>query len=142
MIEEFWIVDKSGICFFHRSIDNNNEIGDDYEQLLGGVFTGLITFSNQLTTTNLQKIETKDNKILFFIEGRLIFVIKAELNSSDKKIREKIKILEDHFIKRFKDEINNFNGEISSFKKFEDELDKIFKKISKTEKWGSGILEI
>ena len=142
MIEEFWIVDKSGICFFHRSIDKNNEIGDDYEQLLGGVFTGLLTFSNQLTTANLQKIETKDNKILFFIEGGLIFVIKADLKASDKKIKEKIKILEDRFIKRFKNEISNFNGEISSFKIFEDDLDKIFKKMSKSEKRGTGILEL
>ena len=26
MIEEFWIIDKSGICFFHRSINPENNV--------------------------------------------------------------------------------------------------------------------
>ncbi|MHA1148184.1 MAG: hypothetical protein ACTSR8_08055 [Promethearchaeota archaeon] len=146
MIEEFWIIDKNGICFFHRSIkENSNAVKHDFadfDQLLSGLMSGILTASKEMLSSDIQKIESTSYKFLFFSEKSLVFVVKATLNSSDKKIKKQIKILQDLFIKKFKDKIENFDGEISSFKHFEEDLDIIFQKMTKSQKWGASLMDL
>ncbi len=143
MIEEFWIIDKSGICLYHRIKGNDTSKNEDaFEQLLGGLLTGILTVSKEVMASTLQKIESKGVKFLFFTENELIFVVKATINTSDNKIKKRIEILQDKFIKKFKLELENFDGDVTSFKQYEGELDEIFKEMSKSEKWGAGLVNL
>lgn len=148
VVEEFWIMDTSGICLFHRSIHGKANIIDEKagiqidEQLFSGLFSGIMSFTEEVSKEQIKKIELNEGKFLFFSRQNLIFIVRTELNISDKSVKKKIQIIEDLFIKKYSKELEAFNGDISSFRLFENDLEEVFKKISKSEKWGKGLIDL
>lgn len=148
VIEEFWIIDRYGICFFHRSInpednsiEKNGRILID-DQLFSGFLSGLMSFASKMTSSQIEQIKMEGAKFLFFSHQNLIFIVKSQLNSEDSKIKKKIEIIEKLFIKKFQKELESFDGEINSFQIFEKDLEYIFKRMTKSEKWAKGLLEL
>ena len=141
MIEEFWVINDSGLCLFYRSIHaKSSDINLDMQQdLFSGMFSAILQFHSQLTSTQIQKFEDYEGKFLFFARHNLIFIVKAKLDVPDKKIRQQVEVIQDSFIKRFEKEIDNFSGNITDFQCFSEDLDEVFKKISMAEKWGKGL---
>jgi len=146
MVEELWVINLSGICLFHRSIHSDNPDSSDLNigenQLFSGLLTGILTATSEFSSTDIRKMETLEGKFMFFKKKNLVFVVWAKVKSSDKKIQKKIRILQNLFIEKFKEELENFDGEVTTFHLFEDELDKVFKIITKSEKWGKGLLNL
>lgn len=147
MIKEFWIINTSGICLFHRSVDSNvykidtKNITIDTE-LFSGLLTAILNMYSELSSTEIQKLEGEGGKFLFFRKQNLIYIVRSQLNDDDKKIKKKIEIIQNLFIEKYNKQLEEFDGNITSFSLFEADLNEIFKKISKPEKWGKGILEI
>ena len=147
MIKEFWIINTSGICLFHRSVDSNvykidtKNITIDTE-LFSGLLTAILNMYSELSSTEIQKLEGEGGKFLFFRKQNLIYIVRSQLNDDDKKIKKKIEIIQNLFIEKYNKQLEEFDGNITSFSLFEADLNEIFKKISKLEKWGKGILEI
>ena len=141
LIDQMWVINDSGACFFYRSTSGNDQDAnlEAQQDLFSGMFSAILSFHTQLTSTQIQKFEDPDGKFLFFSRGTLIFIVKSKLNTPDKKIKAQVEIIQDSFIKRFQDQIDNFSGNVSDFQCFEEDLDKIFKKISKSEKWGQAL---
>ncbi len=145
MIEEFWIIDTNGICLFHRSIDEKKQIkpGTDLdEQLFGGLLSSILSFHAKLASSQIQKMESEESKFLFFKNFSLIFIVRAKLNTSDSIIKKRVNLIQELFINKFKKELESFTGDIQSFQIFEKELNELFNKASKPEKWGKGLLDI
>ncbi|MBN1802667.1 MAG: hypothetical protein JW891_14240 [Candidatus Lokiarchaeota archaeon] len=141
LINELWIIDTNGMCFFHKSTSEAKSLKGE-SVLLGGFFSAIITFSHELSGRDIKRLETQKAKILFFKEGNLIFIVGADVHHSEKKIRQRIKIIKNLFINKYRDELISFDGDISKFKKFEDDLENVFTKISKIDKWGKAILDL
>ena len=141
MVTELWITNLEGLCFYHSTIGEKKE-NPMNDLLMTGFFSAITSFAFEITGDNIKKLDFGEAKLLFFLQNNLLFIVKADLNSSDSKIKKKIKILQDLFIKKFKRELDNFDGEISSFRVFDKDLDEIFKKISKSEKWGKGLMDL
>jgi hypothetical protein len=53
-----------------------------------------------------------------------------------------IAIIQDLFVKKYEKELINFDGNVKTFSKFESDLNEIFQKISKPEKWGNSLLDL
>lgn len=100
------------------------------------MFSAIITMHEKLSGTNIQKFEDNAGKFLFFSRKGLIFIVRAKLNVSDDKIRKQVGILQDQFINKYQKNLDEFKGDASEFQKFEEDLDTIFIKMSKTQKWG------
>lgn len=147
-MEELWIINSDGLCFFHKSVGEDNKQEEVKkkiqieEQLFSGLLSGILSFTSEVTSDSIEKIEMKEGKFLFFTKKNLIFIIKSKLNTSDNKIKKKIDQLKELFIEKFEKELDEFDGNISSFQIFEKDLDDTFKKITKTEKWGKGIIDL
>ena len=148
MVEEFWIIDTSGICLFHRALHGGSNIMDRKfeiqvdEQLFSGLLSGIMSFAEEVSQEKIKKIELNEGKFLFFARQNLIFIVRSLLNKSDKDVKKKIQIIQDLFIKKYSDELDAFDGDVSSFRLFEKDLEDIFKKISKSEKWGKGLIDL
>jgi hypothetical protein len=140
MIEEFWIINLNGICLFHRSIYGKEFKVED--QLFSGLLSAILQMYSELSSSQIQKLEGGEGKFLFFGKQNLIYIVKTKINSDDKKIKKKIEQIQDLFINKFHDELEKFEGDVTSFKQFEKDLDLIFKEISKPEKWGKGLIDL
>ncbi|MGQ4875288.1 MAG: hypothetical protein ACP6IY_14585 [Promethearchaeia archaeon] len=146
MIEEFWILHNSGICLFHKSIHLSQDFENisliEYKQLFGGLLSGILKAYSQIAADNIQKLESKEGKFLFFTKHSLIFIVRAKINASDKKIKKKMEIIQKLFIEKYDEKLKNFDGEITSFKLFKKDLDEIFNKLTKVDKWGKSLINL
>jgi hypothetical protein len=148
VVEELWIIDRNGICFFHRWLDNKTELEKIHDnvqvedQLFSGLLSAILNFTSEVTSDKIEKIEMQEGKFLFFTKKNLIFIIKTKLNVSDDKIKQKIQQLEELFIHKFEKELEEFQGDVKKFQVFEKDLDVTFKKITKSEKWGKAIMKL
>ncbi|HME51546.1 MAG TPA: hypothetical protein VKM55_04970 [Candidatus Lokiarchaeia archaeon] len=120
---------------FHRST-NPKKDDDDESNLFSGMISAIMTMHEKLSGTNIQKFEDNAGKFLFFSRKGLIFIVRAKLNISDDKIRKQVSILQDQFIKKYKDKLDEFKGDVAEFKMFETDLDAIFVQMSRAQKWG------
>ncbi len=137
IIEEFWVINETGLCLFYRSIHPGKESPvENQSDLVSGMFSAILQFHSQLSGSNIQKFEDTEGKFLFFARRKLIFIVKAKLNAPDDKIKKRVNLIQEQFIKKFSAKLDAFDGNVTEFKKYEKELDLLFIEMSKAEKWG------
>jgi hypothetical protein len=137
MIDEFWVINENGICYYYKSSDPNLiQKVSEQSDLFSGMFSAIIKLHTQLSGTKLRKFEDGEGKFLFFSRKGLIFIVKAKLNMPDEKIKKRVSLIQERFIEKYKDSLDAFNGDVSEFKKYEKDLDTIFNDMSKVEIWG------
>lgn len=121
------IINQAGLAlFYHNFIDNEMIEGD---QSLAGYFDMICRFTKQSFKESLKILEL-DSFIFFFYTHKSNYhlVLKCENKLFDKELFESIseKIIEE-FIKEYKAILQDFNGEISHFKPFSNQVIKILR---------------
>lgn len=146
MIQNLWILNSDGICLFSRYVENSEirlvEGTKIDDQLFSGLFASIMMFASEISNGKIEKVQISEGKYLFFTHNNLIFIVRTNLNTSDKDVKKKIKIIQELFVTKYKEKLEAFDGEVSSFLMFHEDLDDIFNKISKTEKWGKSLLDL
>ncbi len=146
MIQSLWILNNTGICLFSRYVEGSElhltEGKKIDDQLFSGLLTSIMMFASKISKGKIEKVKVSEGKFLFFTHNNLIFIVKADLNVSDKDVKKKINVIKEIFITKYKNQLESFDGEVSSFLMFHEDLDDIFKRISKAEKWGKALLDL
>lgn len=125
MIQELMIINQAGISLFYYNICGKKISVD--EQSLAAYFDLICRFTKTKFEESL-RILTLDNFIFFFFshESGLHLIFRCDKQTFDKDSLEKLaKKLIDKFLKEFKDNLTNFNGEISPFSSFSDKVLKL-----------------
>ena len=125
MIQELMIINQAGIALYYYNFINEDKLDD--EQSLASYFDVICRFTKQSFKESLKTLEL-DSFIFFFYTHKSNFhlVLKCENKSFDKGVLETIseKILE-KFVKQYKGILQDFNGEVSHFKSFSNQVVKI-----------------
>ncbi|NVM38622.1 MAG: hypothetical protein HWN81_23745 [Candidatus Lokiarchaeota archaeon] len=125
MIQELMIINQAGIALFYHNFINNEKFDD--EQSIAGYFDVICRFTKQSFKESLKTLEL-DSFIFFFYTHKSNYhlVLKCDNKGFDKKLLETIseKIV-DKFFKKYKEILQDFNGEISHFKSFSNQIIKI-----------------
>ncbi|MFX1343551.1 MAG: hypothetical protein ACFFAI_00475 [Promethearchaeota archaeon] len=112
------IINNAGIAlFYHNFID---EYETDNRQSLAGYFDIICRFTRNSFKESLRML-TLDSFIFFFYNHRSKYhlVLKCVNKEIDKRLLEDIaESIIESFLKKYKDILQNFNGEISNFKSF------------------------
>ncbi len=111
-------------------------------ELFSGLLTAIVNMYSDLQKSEIQKLEGSEGKFLFVSKNNLIYIVRTKLNADDKKIKKTIAVIQDLFVKKYEKELQNFDGNITTFSQFETDLNEIFQKISKPEKWGKNLLDL
>jgi hypothetical protein len=121
MIQELMIINEAGIAlFYHNFIDEKT----DDEQSLASYFDIICRFTKQSFKESLRTLML-DSFIFFFYthKSQYHLVLKCDNRDFDKK---KLELISETIIERFlflyEENLTNFNGEISHFKTFSEEL--------------------
>lgn len=122
MIQELMIINQAGIALFYHDFLNNNRLDD--EQSLASYFDIICRFTKREFKESL-KMLTLDSFIFFFYNHISGFhlVLKCDNKEIDKKKLELFsEIIIDNFLENYKDYLEDFNGEISKFKSFSNNI--------------------
>ena len=125
MIKELMIINQAGIALFYHNFINNEKSDD--EQSLASYFDIICRFTKHSFKESLRTLEL-DSHIFFFYTHKSNYhlVLKCENKEFKKDILENIsEMIIDKFLQKYKDVLQDFNGEISSFKTFSKNIIKI-----------------
>ncbi len=122
MIQELMIINQAGLALFYHDFLNNNRLDD--EQSLASYFDIICRFTKREFKESL-KMLTLDSFIFFFYNHISGFhlVLKCNNKEVDKKKLELFsETIIDNFLENYKDYLEDFNGEISKFKSFSNQI--------------------
>lgn len=125
MIFGVWIIHRVGKCLIFREYKSLNI----NEQLFSGFLVAILSFSKEIGGRELKKL-TLEELTLYYenIEAhQLVFVIAADSQEREAKIREKISLIEEAFLQEYKEILPTWESNISIFATFSPKIDEIVK---------------
>ncbi len=125
MIQELMIINQAGLALFYYNFKKNDRISD--EQSLASYFDIICRFTRRNFKESLRTL-TLDSVIFFFHthKSQYHLVFKCDKQKFDKKVLETLsECIINKFLKEYKDILEDFNGEISIFKSFSEEIRKL-----------------
>ena len=126
IIKDIWIQAESGIVVFHESFTKS---GVD-EQLFGMLMSALNSFAEELSKGGLSSFEIQEQR--FYISKRhcFNFITSSSIDVKEKAVNKEIERLMDRFFKMYpKDILNDWNGDISIFSGFRQEIEQMKKRL-------------
>jgi len=134
LIQEIIILSNTGIpLFYHDFSGNLNEENYNY-QIIASYFDQICRFTKYGFKESLNTLRM--NKSVFFFythpETRYHLIFKCDSKIDDNKLKRKsidliAKNVFEKFLNKFKNELTDFNGNISHFKSFSDDLKQMIK---------------
>ena len=125
MIQELMLINQAGIALFYHNF-LSDEIQDDH-QSLASYFDVICRFTKENFKESLKSL-TLDSSLFFFYnhESHFHLVLKCDSKNFDEKTLESFsKIIIDTFLIKYIGILEDFNGEISLFKSFTDDIEEI-----------------
>jgi len=139
MIKELIIVNMAGIALFYQNFEKKDV--ENY-QSIAAFFTALNSFAKESVKDDLNMIQMGTDIFYFYSDQNLNCIIKCALKTVDeKRINELAKRIINQFKNKFSDEIENFEGAITIFDTFTEDLDDICQVKIKTKEKSSKILQ-
>ena len=117
VLQDIWIMHKSGIVIFHRPF-----IESVSPQLFGAMMSALNTFAEQLSEGGLSNFELNKKRITTIKKSNLIFVAYSSKKYNQKKVNRELDKISNKFLKLYSNEVKKYRGQIGVFSAF---LDKI-----------------
>jgi len=134
MIDELMIIDKAGIPLYYHNFLRKGYIDDNFH-LIASFLDQISRFTRAAFKDYLNMIEWKDKIFFFYIHKKTEFllILKCDNTKIENKeiIKKSLDIIANNLFKRFllkfKEVLEDFRGDVSQFKTFSEEIDKMFK---------------
>ncbi|MFX1324297.1 MAG: hypothetical protein ACFE8N_05025 [Promethearchaeota archaeon] len=113
VLQDIWILDKAGVVLFNRVFKESVS-----PQLFGAMMSALNSFAEHLTNEGLTNFELENKRFTITKRNNLIFVANSSKQFNQKKVNKELGKISKNFIKRYSEDLKNYQGEIGSFTDF------------------------
>lgn len=113
VLQDIWILDKAGVVLFNRVFKESVS-----PQLFGAMMSALNSFAEHLTNEGLTNFELENKRFTITKRNNLIFVANSSKQFNQKKVNKELGKISKKFIKRYSEDLKNYQGEIGSFSDF------------------------
>ena len=118
VLQNVWIMEKSGIVIFHRAFDESIA-----PQMFGAMMSALNTFADHLSNGGLSNFESNNRRFTFIKKHDLIFIANSSKSFPQKKVNKELGKVANKFLKLYSDKIDLSTGKIGSFAEFNNEIE-------------------
>jgi len=119
ILQDIWILSEAGIVLFHRKYDENLD-----DQLFGSLLSALNSFAEEVVKDGLSNFELQNKRFTFLKKSNLIFIANSSKKIKEKKVLEELEEIVEKFFHLYPPQIlDNWDNDISIFKKFENEIE-------------------
>ena len=115
MLQDIWILEKSGIVIFHRVFDKSVS-----PQMFGAMMSALNMFAEALAEGGLSNFELNKKRFTIIRKGELLFIANSSNKINHKKVDKQLGKVSKKFLKLYSDKLKGFKGEIGAFSEFKD----------------------
>ena len=118
VLQNVWIMEKSGIVIFHRAFDESIP-----PQMFGAMMSALNTFADHLSEGGLSSFDLDNRRFTFIKKHDLIFIANSSKRFPQKKVNKALEKVGKRFLKLYSDKIDLSTGKIGSFVEFNNEIE-------------------
>jgi len=127
LIDGIWIIrNHAGVCLFESIFTDFKKRGVSRD-LITGLLTAIVSFSEEAFEDKLEYIKFKEHKIVLKFTKELMFIvaISEETDKVEKRILDKIDVITEKFYERFGEILpqERFDGGVSVFESFTEDLE-------------------
>jgi len=115
MLQDIWILHKSGIVMFHRVFSESVS-----PQAFGAMMSALSSFAEQLADGGLSNFELNNKRFTIIKKYDLIFIANSSKRFNQKKINRELEKVSKKFLKLNSEKIKDYKGQIGAFTQFEE----------------------
>ncbi|MGQ4874481.1 MAG: hypothetical protein ACP6IY_10470 [Promethearchaeia archaeon] len=123
-IQDLWIILKTGTVLFSRVFKEEVDAN-----LFGAMMSALDTFANALSDGGLSSFNLKDRNFYVFKKKDLLFIASYSSKIKEKRALEELGEIADKFLEKYNISINNFDGNVTDFSEFENEIENFLLKV-------------
>ncbi|MHA2006204.1 MAG: hypothetical protein ACXABO_01205 [Promethearchaeota archaeon] len=123
MISKIIVITSSGILCYSKMFFGPDKIDDD---LISGFLTAISNIAKEIGGGEIRSLHfRKFNFIYSYDDERIcMFIIVADIKDPEEEVRERLELLKVEFIKRFHEDLINWDSEIYKFKIFDEFAEK------------------
>jgi len=114
ILQDIWIINKSGIVIFHRAFKESMS-----PQAFGAMMSALNSFAEQLTEGGLSNFELYNKRFTIVKKFNLTFIANSSKEYNQKKINRELEKISKKFLKLYSNDLENYQGQIGAFTQFE-----------------------
>lgn len=117
MIRQFMIITQGGLLCFSK-----NFVQADFDpDLVSGFLTAMASFAQEIKTGAVQSMVFKNQKFCYAIDESTstTFVLIIDILDIEVEVREKLDIAKNEFLSRYREDITDWNGDMSLFRNFD-----------------------
>ena len=121
MISRILVIAQGGLITYSKSFVGKTTDEDDSKldesDLIGGFLTAINTFAVEIKGGLANSLNFKHFNIIFTNDDELdvMFVLICDINDIEEEVRERAELLKSEFIKRYRKDLLNWDGEVSKF---------------------------
>lgn len=123
MIHNLWISRYTGECLLHRKYGS---IEQD-ENLITSFLSAIEIFA-QNVDSGCDFLQTKSYKFVYTTSQNTVTVACVDKDDDEKLIKKELEHIQKEFVKRFQQNLENWNGDVSQFRDISDYVDHRLKK--------------
>ncbi|MFX0099667.1 MAG: hypothetical protein ACFFCS_08800 [Candidatus Hodarchaeota archaeon] len=118
ILQDIWILNTAGICMFKRVYDEKVDT-----QLFSGFLSALDSMAISFNEGGLSNFDLKGKRFTIIKNGSYMFVANYDKNLSRKKASNELATIVNKFLNKYDvDELVNWDGDVSFFEGFMDEI--------------------
>lgn len=123
MISKVLIILSSGILCYSKTLFGTNQIDEDF---VSAFLTATIDISKKIGGGEIRSLNFRNFNIIYSYDNdkRCIFILLADINDPEEKLRNKLELLKKEFIKRYHDDLINWDHDIGKFESFDEFVEK------------------
>ncbi|MFX0000643.1 MAG: hypothetical protein ACFE9Q_12070 [Candidatus Hodarchaeota archaeon] len=117
MIFKVLIIKSNGILCYSKSFFGPDDVDED---VVSGFFTSILDISKKLGGGEIRSLNFKNLNIIYSYDDEkyCIFLIITDIDDSEEEIG-KLELLKSEFIKRYHDDLKNWDADIGKFESFD-----------------------
>jgi len=122
MISKVLIILSNGILCYSKTFFGYNHVDDDF---ISGFLAAILDISQKIGGGEIKSLNFRNFNIIYSYDDEkyCIFILLADINDPEEEIREKLELMKNEFIKRYKNDLIYWDSDIAKFEEFDEYIE-------------------
>ncbi len=123
MISKVLIIRANGILCYSKTLYGHDQIDDDF---VSGFLTTFLDIAQKIGGGEIKALNFRNFNIIYSYDDEklCVFILISDINDLEHELRENLELLKSEFMKRYRNDIINWDSDIAKFENFDEFVEK------------------
>ncbi|MFX1453055.1 MAG: hypothetical protein ACFFCM_19630 [Promethearchaeota archaeon] len=123
MIFKVLIILAKGILCYSKTFFSHSNVNDDF---ISGFLTAILDISHKIGGGEIRSLNFRNFNIIYSYDDDelCIFILVADINDPEEEIKEKLELLKNEFIRRYRNYLINWDCNVAKFEEIDEFVEK------------------